>query len=219
MFWKEEIDEEHFVVPDRVLDLIFKIRCPTLPIDHAWALSEAINAILPWFAEEPYAGLHLIYGADSQNGWQRPTDREACLYLSRRTRLILRLPKSKIEQALHLSGHCFDIAGHTMKIAEGHTRTLSATTTLYSRQVVTPEKLTEEAFLASSVAQLKTYHLNFKKVLCGKETSFMTPDGPLWTQSLMVAGLPLNDAITLQEKGLGPYRSRGFGLFVPHKTV
>ncbi|MCG7919884.1 MAG: hypothetical protein JAZ14_19200 [Candidatus Thiodiazotropha endolucinida] len=35
----------------------------------------------------------------------------------------------------------------------------------------------------------------------------------------MVAGLPLADAVTLQEEGLGPLRTRGFGLFNPHKTV
>jgi hypothetical protein len=62
-------------------------------------------------------------------------------------------------------------------------------------------------------------NIRFKKVLCGKSRRFATPDGELPTQSLMVAGLPLEDAITLQQQGLGPHRNRGFGLFVPHKTV
>ena len=69
------------------------------------------------------------------------------------------------------------------------------------------------------MASLSELDLRFKKVLCGKETSFSTPDGSLTTRSLMVAGLTLDDAITLQEQGIGPLRSRGFGLFVPHKTV
>ncbi|MGD9164124.1 MAG: type I-MYXAN CRISPR-associated protein Cas6/Cmx6, partial [Chromatiales bacterium] len=70
MFWQEETDEEQYVVPDDVVDLIFKIKCRTLPVDHAWPLSEAIHQALPWFAEERQAGLHLIHGADSGNGWE-----------------------------------------------------------------------------------------------------------------------------------------------------
>ena len=219
MFWQEEIDEERYVVPDNVLDLIFKIKCRTLPVDHAWALSEAVRQALPWFADERYAGLHLIYGADSGNGWERPSDSNEPLYLSRRTPLILRLPKKRVDEASSLTGRCFDIAGHTLEIGESHTRLLGMTTTLYSRHVVAENGQTEEDFLQHSVMQLKALNLRFQKVLCGKGTRFNTPDGPLLTQSLMVAGLPIDDAVTLQEEGVGPLRSRGFGLFIPHKTV
>jgi len=219
MFWQEEIDETQFVVPDNVVDLIFKIRCSTLPVDHAWALSDAIHQALPWFSDEPRSGLHLIYGADSGNGWERPTNGDETLYLSRRTPLILRLPKERVEDAAALSGMNFDIAGSELQVGESHNRFLSMTTTLYCRHVAAQEHLTEEAFLQSAVDELRALNLRFKKVLCGKGTSFSTPEGPLQTLSLMVAGLSLDDAVTLQELGLGPLRSRGFGLFVPHKTV
>ncbi|MCG7893062.1 MAG: type I-MYXAN CRISPR-associated protein Cas6/Cmx6 [Candidatus Thiodiazotropha taylori] len=219
MFWQEEQDEERFVVPDNVLDLLFKINCPTLPIDHAWALSQAIQQALPWFADEPNAGLHLIYGADSGNGWERPSGGDQLLYLSRRTPLALRLPNSRIEDAQVLSGQTLDIDGHTLQIGKSHTRLLGMTTTLYCRHLLAPENQSEDEFLQQSVAQLKALNLSFKKVLCGKGEQFETPEGPLITQSLMVAGLPLDDAVTLQEEGLGPLRTRGFGLFNPHKTV
>jgi CRISPR-associated protein Cas6 len=219
MFWQEEIDENQFVVPDNVVDLIFKIRCSTLPVDHAWALSEAIHQALPWFADEPRSGIHLIYGADSGNGWERPNDGDETLYLSRRTPLILRLPKERVEDASVLTGMQLDIAGNALHVGEAHTRFLGMTTTLYCRHVATQEDMTEDAFLKSAVDQLQALNLRFKKVLCGKGTTFSTPEGPLQTLSLMVAGLSLDDAVTLQELGLGPLRSRGFGLFVPHKTV
>jgi CRISPR-associated protein Cas6 len=219
MFWQEEIDDERFVVPDNIVDLIFKIRCSTLPIDHAWALSQAIHDALPWFAEEPYSGLHLIYGADSGNGWERPSGNDEPLYLSRRTPLILRLPKTRIEDADALSGLSLDIDGHKLEIGKSHTRLLGMTTTLYCRHMITEEDQSEEDFLQQSVNQLQALKLRFKKVLCGKGARFNTPKRPLLTKSLMVAGLPLDDAVTLQQKGLGPQRSRGFGLFMPHKTV
>jgi CRISPR-associated protein Cas6 len=219
MFWQEEEDEERFVVPDNVLDLLFKIKCPTLPIDHAWALSQAIQQALPWFADEPKAGLHLIYGADSGNGWERPSGNDQLLYLSRRTPLILRLPNSRIEDAGVLTGQSLDIDGHNLEIGKSHTRLLGMTTTLYCRHLIADENQSEDAFLQNSVDQLRALKLRFKKILCGKGEQFATPDGPLTTKSLMVAGLTLDDAVTLQEEGLGPQRTRGFGLFNPHKTV
>ena len=219
MFWQEEVDEQQFVVPDEVVDLLFKIKCNTLPVDHAWALSEAIQAVLPWFADEPLAGLHLIHGADSGNGWERPQGGEDLLYLSRRTRLALRLPKHRVEDAQTLSGKTLQVHDNSLEVGDGYTRNLAVTTTLYCRHLVTDTEIPEDEFLSLAVDALKRLNIRFKKVLCGKSRSFTTPDGELPTQSLMVAGIPLDDAITLQQQGLGPHRNRGFGLFVPHKTV
>lgn len=219
MFWQEEIDEQQYVVPEDIVDLIFRIRCQSLPVDHAWALSEAIHQALPWFAEERQTGLHLIHGAESGNGWERPSDGEETLYLSRRTPLILRLPKVYVDDAAALTGMTLDIAGNALQVGEAHTRYLSMATTLYSRHVVAGPDQSEDEFLQWAVESLNALDLRFKKVLCGKGTRFSTPEGPLMTRSLMVAGLSLDDAVTLQEHGIGPLRSRGFGLFVPHKTV
>ncbi|MCU7934676.1 MAG: type I-MYXAN CRISPR-associated protein Cas6/Cmx6 [Candidatus Thiodiazotropha sp. (ex Dulcina madagascariensis)] len=218
-FWQEEIDEAHYAVPDDVVDLIFKIQCRTLPVDHAWALSEAVHRLLPWFPGESRSGLHLIHGADSGNGWERPANGDEPLYLSRRTPLILRLPKERIGDARALTGNTLDIAGSQILVGESHPRPLGLTTTLYSRYLVTDKDQTEDEFLQSAIDQLQALKLHFKKVLCGKGARFSTPQGALFTQSLMVAGLTLDDAVRLQEQGLGPLRSRGFGLFVPHKTV
>jgi CRISPR-associated protein Cas6 len=218
-FWQEEVDEAQFVVSDEVIDLLFKIKCSTLPVDHAWSLSTAIQAHLPWFAQEPLAGLHLVHGAESGNGWERPQGREEPLYLSRRTRLVLRLPNHRLGDAQALSGKTLDIQGHAMEIGDSHSRSLATTTTLYCRHLVTDTEMNEDEFLTLAVDQLKGMNIRFKKILCGKSGSFSTPEGELPTQSLMVAGLPLEDSVTLQQQGLGPNRHLGFGLFVPHKTV
>ncbi|MCU7878954.1 MAG: type I-MYXAN CRISPR-associated protein Cas6/Cmx6 [Candidatus Thiodiazotropha sp. (ex Lucinoma borealis)] len=219
MFWQEEVDEGQFLVPDTVVDMIFKIKCPTLPVDHAWTLSEAIHQQLPWFPEETQTGLHLIYGAESGNGWERPSQGTEPLYLSRRTPLILRLPKERVEDARTLTGKTLNIVGSELQVGEAHTRLLGMTTTLYCRHMVAEKDQAEEEFLQIAIEQLQALGLGFKKVLCGKGTSFSTPQGAVSTQSLMVAGLSLDDAVILQEQGLGQLRSRGFGLFIPHKTV
>ena len=49
MFWQEEkkSDERH-VVPNDVVDVAYGIACRSLPVDHAYALFEALHAVLPW---------------------------------------------------------------------------------------------------------------------------------------------------------------------------
>ena len=105
MFWQEEKNESgRFVVPDDVVDVAFNIVCRSLPVDHAYALSQAIIQALPWFAEESGAGLHPIHVADSGNGWMRPENPSDLLYLSKRTKLVLRLPHARAQDAKALSG-------------------------------------------------------------------------------------------------------------------
>lgn len=221
--WQEEQDNvEHFVAPDNVLDIQFAIDCKTLPVDHAQALSSAILAELPWFAEEPLAGIHLIHVAGSGNGWERPEGAEGVLHLSRRTKLVLRIPKHRLADTQALSGKLLDVVGNRMRIGASQSHLLSVTNTLYARHVVdeTPQQ-SEEAFIAEVVEQLKSASLRFKKVLCGKAISFQTEQGPLLTRSLMVADLGYEDAIQLQESGVGNphWKKLGCGLFIAHKSV
>jgi CRISPR-associated protein Cas6 len=219
---EEESDITRFVVPENVLDLHFSIRCKTLPVDHAWALSTAIQQALPWFADEERAGLHLIFVADSGNGWERPHGSGENLYPSRRTKLILRLPKERIDDALALTGQTLQVGDSEIEVGEGSTQPLSATNTLYSRYVaVTDAGQTEEEFVAQQVAELKAAGLSFKKLLCGKETRFALPEGELLTRSVLIADLSFADAVRLQEIGVGTHAQQilGCGLFIPHKAV
>lgn len=223
MFWQEEEqDADRFVVPEDVVDIAFNITCKTLPVDHAHALSEAVKTALPWFSEEEQAGLHLIHVADSGNGWERPQGGDEVLYLSRRTKLTLRVPQHRVEESQALSGQTLDVAGNTMEVGKSSIRLLSTSTTLYARYVAaSSEEQGEDEFIAELVDELKQAGLRFKKVLCGKEATFDTPDGPMVTRSLMVADLPLEDAVRLQEIGVGPHENKkiGCGLFIPHKAV
>lgn len=222
MHWQiEEDDITRFVVPENVVDLLFGIDCKVLPVDHAYALSTAISQALPWFAEDETAALHLIHGADSGNGWERPEGSDDILYLSRRTKLVLRVSADRIDDAMALVGKELDVAGNSMKVLKAGKRLLEVTTALYSRYVVAEEGEDEEAFLQRIIAEMRAMGLRFKKVLCGKEHTLHTPERDLITRSLLVADLSFEDAITLQERGIGvkAYKKLGCGLFIPHKTV
>ena len=222
MHWQiEDDDVTRYVVPQNVVDLLFSIDCKVLPVDHAHALSVAIQQALPWFAEDDIAALHIIHGADSGNGWERPEAANDIIYLSRRTKLVLRVPAARIDDAMALCGQELDVAGNPMKVLKASKRLLEVCTSLYSRHVAAEPGEDEERFLQRIINELRGMSLRFKKILCGKEHRLNTPQGELVTRSLLVAELSFDDAITLQERGVGAksHKKLGCGLFIAHKTV
>lgn len=219
MYWQDTTEQRRYVVPDDVVDVAFSISCRALPVDHAWALSEAVAAVLPWMVEVPRAGVHTIHVADSGNGWMRPQAPDDLLYLSRRTKLVLRVPRERIDDAHALSDKTLDVAGHRLQVDKGVVRLLSDITTIFARYIVTEDDDDESAFLAAMHAQLQRLGIRPKKMLCGIERVVHTPERHIRTRSLMLADLSVEESVRLQQEGLGPLRHRGCGLFIPHKGI
>ncbi|KPK71635.1 MAG: hypothetical protein AMJ84_05895 [Acidithiobacillales bacterium SM23_46] len=218
MYW-QETSHETKAVRDDVIDVAFSIACRTLPVDHAWVLSRAVLEVLPWLAEEGGAGVHTIHVAESGNGWMRPEGGDALLYLSRRTRLTLRVPRRRLEDTRRLSGHRLDIDGHSLAVGEGAERALATNPAVFARYIVTEGAVDESAFLAQAHAALRAMGVSPRKMLCGIEHTIRTPDAALRTRSLMVADLSPEESVALQAEGLGPERTLGCGLFLPHKDI
>ncbi len=219
MHWEENTPAGETTVPDTVVDAVFSISCRALPVDHAYALSQAIQRALPWFADEAGAGLHIIHVAGSGNGWQRPDDPRALLHLSRRTKLALRIPKERIAGARALIGQTLDVDGHALHVNEITLRPLSRITTLFSRYVLITTGDDEAGFLEAAADQLRTLGIRPRKMLCGLTTLIATPARKLQTRSLMIAGLSRGESVLLQQQGLGSERKLGCGLFLPHKDI
>ena len=221
MYWNDDSDKKAgFAVPDDVVDVAFRIACPTLPLDHAHALSSALLQVLPWLEEEAHAGIHLIHGAASGNGWFRPDDTEnELLHLSKRTRMRLRVPRERLQDAQALSGQSLDIEGHTLEVGKSEVSLLSSLPTLFSRYVITREELDETQFLQEVAGQLEALDIPCRKMLGGITHTMRFPDGALFTRSLMVADLEPEQSVRLQQVGLGEGRVIGCGLFLPHKGI
>ena len=218
MFWQEEKqpDERH-VVPDDIVDVAYEISCRSLPVDHAYALFAALTQALPWVEGE--AGIHPIHGADSGNGWMRPERPDDLLYLSHRTRMVLRVPQHRVAEAQCLSGQALDIAGHAMKVGRATIRPLSTHTTLFSRYIAADAALAENAFLERMHADLAAMDVRPKKMLCGIERVIATPSTAIHTRSLMVTEMTVEQSLRLQSRGLGALHHLGCGLFMPHKDI
>jgi CRISPR-associated protein Cas6 len=209
--------EQH--VPGDIVDAVFAISCRSLPVDHAYALSQAIEAALPWFAQEPDAGLHIVYGAASASGWVRPEGVDAVLQLSHRAKLALRLPRHRLDDAAALLGRTLEVAGSLLRVDRLSLRPLSRITTLFARCVLLSASGDEPAFLATAAGELGALGINPGTMLCGRVTPVATPACTYQTRSLMVAGLMPEQSLALQRHGLGAERKLGCGVFIPHKDI
>lgn len=217
MQWHEDSGHPaHFKVPDDIVDLVFRVSGERLPADHAHGLHTALYRALPWWEDEEGAGVYINLGAEEGNGWYRGGS--AMLYLSRRARLVLRLPKTRLQSAASLAGEVLEVGGHQLRLGGGATRLLSDHRTLYSRHVV-GDTVDESAFIGEVLAGLNAMGVICRKILCGKARRIALPDGKLLTRSVMLADLTVEDAVLLQQQGLGPARKLGCGLFVPYKSV
>jgi len=220
MYWSEETKTTEYAVPDDVVDLAFAIKCPMLPIDHAHVLSVGLQAALPWLAGEELAGIHLIHGAASGNGWYRPEDgADQLLQLSRRARMRLRVPRHRLDDARQLTGRTLDIDGYTLEVGKSEVHLFTTLPTLFSRYVMTREEVGEEEFMQQAANELEALGIACRKMLCGITHTLTFPDGPVFTRSLMVADLESQASVRLQQVGLGTGRKIGCGLFVPHKGI
>lgn len=200
------------------IDVAFRVTGRCLPVEHAYSLSRAVQQFLTWFSEEPDAGLHLIHVAESGNGWVRPDPGEL-LHLSKRTRLTLRVPEARLADTQLLSGSALDVDGHEIMVGGVKTRTLSPARTLFSRHVVGSDAQTETQFMSLAAEMLKNIGIVPGTLMCGRASGISTPGRKLLTRSVLAAGLAPAASLTLQNKGLGPERKLGCGLFVPHKGI
>jgi CRISPR-associated protein Cas6 len=205
--------------PSDILDAVFAISCRTLPVDHACALSQAIAAAMPWFADDARAGMHTIHGAESGSGWMRPEGPDALLQLSRRAKLTLRLPRERLEDAAALVGRTLHVAGWPLRVDALAERPLSRITTLFSRCVILGLMEEESAFLVAAAAELEALGIKAERLVCGRVTRLATPAGNQQARSLMLAGLTQDGSLRLQQLGLGTGRKLGCGLFIPHKDI
>lgn len=221
MLWQEDKKTEAYVVPDTVTDLSFRVDCKMVPLDHAQELSDAILEILPWMADEPQAGVHMIHGASTGNGWQRPQDdtNDGCIYLSRRSRMRIRMPKHRHEDAAELVGKTIRLGEHDLTFGDFQVKKFSPQSTLFSRYVITGDDESEEAFVSRVSAEMKDMGITLRKALCGIGHQFNLAEGPVNTMSIMVADLDPEEAVTLQQQGIGDAQKMGFGLFIPHKGI
>lgn len=191
-----------------VVDLAFALAGEPLPADHADALGRAVGRVLPWIAEEPVAGIHPLRGAVTADGE---------LLLARRTRLVLRLPEARVDDARRLVGTILDVGGRRLVPGPCRVHPLAPATTLYARLVVS-EAADEAGFEADLAAGLDRLGVRCRYI-CGRRRRVATTERVLDGHSVVLHDIPRAQGPRLQAAGLGPARRLGCGILVPHRTI
>lgn len=219
MFWHEDKQvKDEYRVPDDVFDLVFKLRGKSLDIDHAHALSEALQQHLN-AATCARIGVHGIRLAGSGNGWNRPEQVDAELPLSRRARLIIRVQQDDSDAVTQITNQTLQVGSQAVDIGASSVRKLSNMSTMYARAVCCDREQSEDDFLQDVAAQMVAMGINVSKMMCGKSGAIRAGDEIIFTRALLVADLKPEESVRLQQRGVGDGRLLGCGLFVPHRGI
>jgi len=192
-----------------MVDVVFSLEEGTLADDHADALSLAVRRALPWFDEEPEAGILPLSGLAKGNGVR---------FVGRRSRLALRLPIHRSASADSLAGARLDLGGAMLTLGASSLRPLLPARGVVYSHMVSVGVDDEIEFLARCKSLLAERGLK-PQLITGKAGQLRTAQGLVRGFSLMLHGLAAADSLAMQEAGLGAHRALGCGLFVPHKSV
>ncbi len=216
--WTEN-EKESLSKSSKMIDIAYRINCKSLPFDHAYELSKEITKLLPWLTEDKLSGIHTLHGPDAGNGWMRAEDEE--IFLSQRTRLIIRIPKEKIGLAKQLENQTLEVLGNKIKIGKSNIKPFLVVRDLICRFVLNHEDKREDEneFLNKMINDLNSFEISIKKTICGKTKSLTIGGKKRLGRSLMIADLSKENSVRLQDIGVGEGRIFGCGIFLPHKSI
>jgi CRISPR-associated protein Cas6 len=212
--WEEE---EKFEEKSSMIDVAFKIECKILPYDHISELSKALTNLAPWMLKNNLIGVHTLHGPDFGNGWVRSENDE--IFLSKRTRLIIRIPKADINKIKLIEGSTINVLNNDIKIGKSIIKPFLVVRDLICRSVLCNQNQTEENFLFEIKEQLNIHGISIKKAICGKTKIMIIEGKNQFTRSLMIADLSKDHSILLQDLGIGSGRIYGCGILLPHKSI
>lgn len=191
-----------------VVDVAYGLAGGALPRDHRFALKRELSRRLPWLESEPLAGIHPLRGALTDYG---------VVLLPRRARLVLRLPQSRVDDALALEGETLDVAGARLAVGRASLRPLEAYGALYADCVVF-DCASEKAFLAAVTSRLDALGTRCDCV-CGRARSFGAGEREVAGFALLLHRLDADHSLRLQRTGIGGERTMGCGIFVRHRLA
>jgi len=210
-----------------VVDLDFQLRGTTLPAEHGYSAFGALIGPLPWIHDERGVGVHPIRGRLVGG---------RMLALMRWSRLTLRLPASRISEALPLAGKTLEVGGSVLRVGLPTVRPLHPATTLISRLVVIKGFQEPEPFLEAARRQAEALGVGGQLALVARANdgsvegltgraagepirrTLRIRDKTIVGFALAATDLTAEESILLQEVGIGGRRRFGCGLFVPLRS-
>ncbi|MDP2254247.1 MAG: type I-MYXAN CRISPR-associated protein Cas6/Cmx6, partial [Thiobacillus sp.] len=206
--WPENKPETY---TPHMIDLQFDLAGTTIPTDNAQMLADALQDLLPWLNENSATGIQHLKGAETNSG-------DASLNINRRTKLFLRVPRTRTADMRKLVGQKLDLAGHALHIGSFKAREFSPFSNIYAHFVDTVSA-TEEQFVQDVMRELDGHFQIRCGFICGRRQTLQTTSGPIHGYSLMLHDVPPHKSLQLQDEGMGRNRLLGCGIFIPHKSI
>lgn len=187
--------------------MVFDLDGGTLPAAYPVALWAALLRRVPQLAEEQRVGVLPLRATENKEG----------VLLTKRTKLVLRLPMMQAESiAMRLSGGTLEIGATSVKVGECKPRTIQPYPTIHAQQVKGGGD--EVLFMDDIRSQLSEMGIA-AKLICGKRSAISGDAQSSHTYSLVAHDLKPEDSLRMQYAGLGEDRQLGCGIFIPYKVI
>lgn len=194
------------ITPEMV-DMVFDLEGGTIPAAYSFALWGALIKHFPQLAQEKSVGVLPLRGTNIDGG----------LMLSKRSKLVLRLPATLTDQsAERLAGQQLDIAGHTLRMGAAKARPIQPYPTLHAHLVTGTSD--EVLFVEDIRKQMGVLGVS-GNLICGKRLTFNGGQRSSHGYSLVLHDLKPEASLQLQYAGLGDDRQFGCGIFVHYKVI
>jgi CRISPR-associated protein Cas6 len=191
----------------------FPVQGRQLPADHGYALYAAITRQLPALQGATWLGIELLNGV--------PWREDLIVIPTRGAVLRLRIPVDRCGHVLPLTGHCFDIAGHSIRLGSPTVSPIQPARSLYARCVTIKEFIEPESLLDAAYRELHALSLTADLELPtdeqGRLCRYITKirGRVIVGFSLAAHNLSDEDSLHLQSVGIGGHHAMGCGLFNP----
>ena len=187
-------------------DLVFDISAASLPASYPFALWDAISALIPELQHDERVGVLPLRGA--QNG-----DR---LLLTRRSKLVLRVPVELTEAASKLTGAELAIDDERITLGAARLRAITHYPTLHAQLAA---GCSDEAEFVASVQRHFADNQITAQIICGMRNALTSGTRSFSGYSLVLHDLKPDASIRLQCEGIGEGRRYGCGIFIPYKVI
>jgi len=200
-----------------VIDLAFPIKGEFISIDHGYGLFSALCRVVPSLHGDTKVGVHPIRGEFRKPG---------VLGLITASRLRLRLASEELAPYIPLCGANLEVDGYPLQIQNPVVETLQPVGSLASRLVTFRGSLTPDQAEAQARKALLDLEIAATPMLVPSPHP-KHPGEPIRRvlqisgkrvvgYAMRVVGLTEDEALKLQEIGLGGRRRMGCGVFVPY---
>lgn len=189
-----------------MIDVVFDLRGETLPASYPFALWAELVRSVPELAGNEHVNVLPL----------RTAENNELVLLSKRTKLVLRIPASLTQAAAALTGAQLNISGSSLSLGAMKTREIQAHPTLHAQLAAGVDD--ELEFMESVRARFSALQIS-ANTICGKHRTLSDGRQSISGYSLVVHDLKPEASILLQCAGMGEGRQFGCGIFMPYKVI